>query len=247
MKMATESTGLKEVKKLLKPLVEKRRRDRMNRSLDQLKTFLLKHTHNETFRNGKMEKAEILEMTVQYLKTATLPNFQGHGSGIPRLNYQAGFQECLLQVTTFVQSCASINAQAKSSLMERLADFVDQPRAESQSGQQVNCGSARRAAAGACDTWPGHTSTLRPLAVVPGVAINRQTQQSSRLLASQGTPLQQAQNPVSAQTGNHELVRQGCAHFGEFPQKVMGWQGPVCEQQSSSKVTVPHSVWRPWP
>ncbi|XP_072114604.1 transcription factor HES-4-B-like isoform X2 [Mobula birostris] len=222
----------------------------MNRSLDQLKTFLLKHTHNETFRNGKMEKAEILEMTVHYLKTATLPNFQGHGSGIPRLNYQAGFQECLLQVTTFVQSCASINAQAKSSLMERLADFVDQSRAESQSGQQVNCGSARRAAAkaaGASGTWPGHTSALRPLAIIPGVAINRQTQQGSRLLASQGTPLHQAQNPVNAQTGNHELVRRGCAHFADFPQKVMGSQDPVCGQQSSSKVTVPHNVWRPWP
>ncbi|XP_051900736.1 transcription factor HES-7-like [Pristis pectinata] len=242
-----------QIGKLLKPLVEKRRRDRMNRSLDQLKSFLLKHTHSETFRNGKMEKAEILEMTVQYLINAALPNFQGHGSAIPRLNYQAGFQECLLQVNNFVQTCASINAQARSSLMERLTDFVDKSRSESR--KLVNCGRgysrqpprAAAPAAAVSDTWSGHSSTLRPLAIVPGVTSNPHTQQGSRLLASQGTPLHQAPNPVNVQAGNHELTQHGCTHFVDFPQKVTVSPDSICGQQSSSKVTVPHNVWRPWP
>uniref|UniRef100_A0A2K5Z402 BHLH domain-containing protein n=1 Tax=Mandrillus leucophaeus TaxID=9568 RepID=A0A2K5Z402_MANLE len=47
---------------MLKPLVEKRRRDRINRSLEELRLLLL------NLRNPKLEKAEILEFAVGYLR-----------------------------------------------------------------------------------------------------------------------------------------------------------------------------------
>ncbi|XP_069771454.1 protein hairy-like isoform X2 [Narcine bancroftii] len=177
---------------LLKPLVEKRRRDRMNRSLDQLKSFLLKHSRSESFRNGKMEKAEILEMTVQYLKNASAPDVQEHCTGIPQLNFQAGFQECLLQVNNFVRSCASVNAQSKSSLVQRLADFVDRSRADSQCRD--------RAGAPSRQSQPGHSAALGLL----GASSHLHPQQGSHLLASPSVPLQQTQNPVDIPAESHE-------------------------------------------
>ncbi|XP_065272991.1 transcription factor HES-7 [Emys orbicularis] len=59
----------KQDKKLLKPLMEKRRRDRMNRSLERLRLLLLEATQDERLKNPKVEKAEILQKTVHFVRT----------------------------------------------------------------------------------------------------------------------------------------------------------------------------------
>ncbi|CAJ0565763.1 unnamed protein product, partial [Mesorhabditis spiculigera] len=52
-------------RKLKKPLMEKRRRERINSSLDQIKALLM---HSTTTQSSKLEKADILEMAVDYIK-----------------------------------------------------------------------------------------------------------------------------------------------------------------------------------
>lgn len=49
---------------LKKPLMEKRRRARINQCLSELKQLLL---HMAPHQRSKLEKADILEMTVQYV------------------------------------------------------------------------------------------------------------------------------------------------------------------------------------
>nr|XP_025037059.1 transcription factor HES-7 [Pelodiscus sinensis] len=49
--------------------MEKRRRDRMNRSLERLRILLLEATQDERLKNPKVEKAEILQKTVHFLRT----------------------------------------------------------------------------------------------------------------------------------------------------------------------------------
>lgn len=67
------SNSLKEnvnsMRKIRKPLMEKKRRARINDSLEALKDILLKNTVAVTqgSRPTKLEKADILEMTVRYL------------------------------------------------------------------------------------------------------------------------------------------------------------------------------------
>ncbi|TRY66788.1 hypothetical protein DNTS_009580 [Danionella cerebrum] len=53
-----------------KPVVEKMRRDRINRCIEQLK-ILLKAEVNPRQNFSKLEKADVLEMAVVYLKTCT--------------------------------------------------------------------------------------------------------------------------------------------------------------------------------
>ncbi|XP_037388376.1 transcription factor HES-5-like [Pygocentrus nattereri] len=50
-----------------KPVVEKMHRDRINSSIEQLKTLLTPEFLNQQ-PNSKLEKADILEMTVSFLR-----------------------------------------------------------------------------------------------------------------------------------------------------------------------------------
>uniref|UniRef100_A0A8C3HS34 BHLH domain-containing protein n=1 Tax=Chrysemys picta bellii TaxID=8478 RepID=A0A8C3HS34_CHRPI len=63
-----------ELRKTLKPLMEKRRRARINESLNQLKTLILPLIGKDSSRYSKLEKADILEMTVQFLKEIPAPS-----------------------------------------------------------------------------------------------------------------------------------------------------------------------------
>lgn len=61
-----------ELRKIRKPLMEKKRRQRINNSLEYLKRVLLQNTVAISTSGGrvaKLEKADILEMTVRYIQT----------------------------------------------------------------------------------------------------------------------------------------------------------------------------------
>ncbi|XP_073676230.1 hairy-related 11 [Garra rufa] len=64
-------TKTESLKRKLKPEIEKKRRDRINHNLDSLKDLLFKNTADTRLQNPKLEKAEILELAVQYIKKTT--------------------------------------------------------------------------------------------------------------------------------------------------------------------------------
>ncbi|CAH2319706.1 transcription factor HES-3 [Pelobates cultripes] len=88
------------VKKVSKPLMEKKRRARINVSLEQLKT-LLENNFSQNIRKRKLEKADILELTVKYLKTLQ-NSVQGCVPLFKSAEYQAGFTNCLYSVSQFL-------------------------------------------------------------------------------------------------------------------------------------------------
>ncbi|CBY12871.1 unnamed protein product [Oikopleura dioica] len=53
---------------ITKPLMEKKRRERMNRALNEMKNILLETMGREITCHSKLEKADILENAVEYLK-----------------------------------------------------------------------------------------------------------------------------------------------------------------------------------
>ncbi|KAK7165459.1 hypothetical protein R3I94_003727 [Phoxinus phoxinus] len=70
-------------KRILKPVIEKKRRDRINQRLDELRTLLLDNTLDTRLQNPKLEKAEILELTVEYIRTKAARISQGDSSKDP--------------------------------------------------------------------------------------------------------------------------------------------------------------------
>nr|XP_057919530.1 hairy-related 5 [Doryrhamphus excisus]XP_057919532.1 hairy-related 5 [Doryrhamphus excisus]XP_057919533.1 hairy-related 5 [Doryrhamphus excisus] len=117
MKALTSTEPHRErMRRVSKPVIEKRRRERINHSLETLRLLMLENTHNEKLRNPKVEKAEILESVVKFLKsdkelvekddramtsvphrdqTTRTTNPQQH-------DYQAGMRSCLLKIRHFI-------------------------------------------------------------------------------------------------------------------------------------------------
>ncbi|XP_065426300.1 transcription factor HES-7-like [Chrysemys picta bellii] len=95
------------LRKMLKPLAEKRRRERINRSLEELRVLLLDRTRHQTLQSRKVEKAEILELAVRYLRDWSAPAGRGAdpaGEADPLQRcYLLGFRECLLRLSAFVR------------------------------------------------------------------------------------------------------------------------------------------------
>ncbi|XP_044522061.1 transcription factor HES-5-like [Gracilinanus agilis] len=93
----------KEKNKLRKPVVEKMRRDRINSSIEQLKLLLEKEFQRHQ-PNSKLEKADILEMTVSYLKQQS--HLQGKAPGsLPRslqTDFKEGYARCLQEAFQFL-------------------------------------------------------------------------------------------------------------------------------------------------
>ncbi|XP_017560330.1 hairy-related 2 [Pygocentrus nattereri] len=78
--------------KLRKPAVEKKRRDRINSSIEQLK-MLLKDELKARQPSSKLEKADVLEMAVAYLKSKTAEQ-----------SYADGFARCLEETARFLSA-----------------------------------------------------------------------------------------------------------------------------------------------
>ncbi|KAM7412240.1 hypothetical protein PAMA_021942 [Pampus argenteus] len=81
--------------KLRKPTVEKMRRDRINSCIEQLKIILEKEFHKQE-PNSKLEKADILEMTVSFLRQQLQP-------GLCQSDYSQGYSHCWRDSLHFLQ------------------------------------------------------------------------------------------------------------------------------------------------
>eukprot|EP00075_Anas_platyrhynchos_P009969 XP_027299222.1 transcription factor HES-2-like [Anas platyrhynchos] len=87
-----------EMRKTLKPLLEKRRRARINESLNQLKALILPLVGKDSSRCSKLEKADILEMTVQFLKEVPA----APSAPEPSESFRAGYRACLARLGTLL-------------------------------------------------------------------------------------------------------------------------------------------------
>ncbi|XP_062821624.1 transcription factor HES-5 [Anolis carolinensis] len=104
----------KEKNKLRKPVVEKMRRDRINSSIEQLK-LLLEKEFQQHQPNSKLEKADILEMTVDYLKQ------QGQAQAKvvqkdAQVDFKQGYSKCLHEAFQFM-SHHKVHAETQAKLV----------------------------------------------------------------------------------------------------------------------------------
>ncbi|KAM6312842.1 LOW QUALITY PROTEIN: transcription factor HES-5-like [Podargus strigoides] len=102
----------KEKNRLRKPIVEKLRRDRINSSIEQLKLLLEKEFQRHQ-PNSKLEKADILEMTVSYLKYSRA--FAASAKSLQQ-DYCEGYAWCLKEALQFL-SLHSANAETRMKLI----------------------------------------------------------------------------------------------------------------------------------
>uniref|UniRef100_A0A8C3HT30 Transcription factor HES-2 n=1 Tax=Chrysemys picta bellii TaxID=8478 RepID=A0A8C3HT30_CHRPI len=117
-----------ELRKTLKPLMEKRRRARINESLNQLKTLILPLIGKDSSRYSKLEKADILEMTVQFLKEIPAPSLTHFLSPPdPAESYREGYRACLSRLTSLLAKSHLLGRDSCSHLLEHLQRTSAEP------------------------------------------------------------------------------------------------------------------------
>ncbi|CAL8351877.1 unnamed protein product [Gadus morhua 'NCC'] len=88
----------KDKHKLRKPLVEKMRRDRINSCIEQLKALLEKDFQQQE-PNAKLEKADVLEMTVMFLRQQLQAQ-----SAAPHAAHRRGYARCWKETLHFLSA-----------------------------------------------------------------------------------------------------------------------------------------------
>nr|XP_055059625.1 LOW QUALITY PROTEIN: transcription cofactor HES-6 [Misgurnus anguillicaudatus] len=112
--------GIKD-RKTRKPLVEKKRRARINESLQELRLLLA-----DSDAQAKMENAEVLEMTVKRVEDILQNKAKEVDSASREANerFAAGYIQCMHEVHTFVSSCPGIDAAIAADLLNHLLECM---------------------------------------------------------------------------------------------------------------------------
>ncbi|XP_053293344.1 transcription cofactor HES-6 [Pleuronectes platessa] len=108
-------------RKMRKPLVEKKRRARINESLQELRVLVA-----ETDLQSKMENAEVLEMTVKRVENL-LKNRAQEVDAVNREaceRFAAGYIQCMQDVHAFVSSCPGIDQAEAAELLNHLLESM---------------------------------------------------------------------------------------------------------------------------
>uniref|UniRef100_A0A673GGD3 Transcription factor HES-2-like n=1 Tax=Sinocyclocheilus rhinocerous TaxID=307959 RepID=A0A673GGD3_9TELE len=115
-----------ELRKTLKPLMEKRRRARINESLNHLKTLILPLFGKDASRYSKLEKADILEMTVRFLRD--LPSSSAKDS------YKEGYKACLQRISAMLPQ-----SNLETETRQRVNEFLQHSMVSATSSCQNCC------------------------------------------------------------------------------------------------------------
>ncbi|XP_074536152.1 hairy-related 8.2 [Halichoeres trimaculatus] len=108
----------KEERKLRKPLIERKRRERINNCLDQLKETVI-----GAFRldQSKLEKADILEMTVKHLQNIQSNKIHDPTLGLEaQQKYSTGYIQCMHEVHNMLLTCEWMDKTLGSRLLNHL-------------------------------------------------------------------------------------------------------------------------------
>ncbi|XP_068441516.1 hairy-related 8.2 [Clinocottus analis] len=110
--------GAKAERKLRKPLIERKRRERINSCLDQLKDTVI-----GAFRldQSKLEKADILEMTVKHLQNIQSSKVHDPTLGLEaQQKYSTGYIQCVHEVHNTLLTCDWMDQPLGSRLLRHL-------------------------------------------------------------------------------------------------------------------------------
>nr|XP_020471302.1 transcription factor HES-2 [Monopterus albus] len=118
-----------ELRKTLKPLLEKKRRARINDSLSHLKSLILPLVGKDNARYSKLEKADILEMTVRFLRD--LPSTPAKDSAD---SYREGYKACLQRVSALLPKTSM-----DQDTCQRMNNFVQQSMSANVTPACLNC------------------------------------------------------------------------------------------------------------
>ncbi|XP_045163831.2 enhancer of split m7 protein-like [Mercenaria mercenaria] len=131
----TSSSYLRKIKK---PLIERKRRERINNCLSQLKTILLENIkQNGGTQVSKLDKADILEMTVSHLRQVhhqQLSAAMAASSNVVQ-RYREGYMECATEAVRYMETSRAYPNDMVMRVRTNLAPKMGYPQGHAPSNE----------------------------------------------------------------------------------------------------------------
>ena len=109
----------------MKPLLERKRRARINKCLDELKEIMTAALTSQGENVSKLEKADILELTVRHLnkmQQARRMLISSSRNPLEEIHrFQAGFSSCAQEAAQFLMSSPGVDAECGQRLLAHLS------------------------------------------------------------------------------------------------------------------------------
>jgi len=121
-------------RKVMKPMLERKRRARINRCLDELKELMSAALASEGENLTKLEKADVLELTVRHLHKLRDRQALGLGNnssnaaavGTPYADkFRAGYSHCAAEVSRYLSASSGLEVGVGQRLMSHLGRCVN--------------------------------------------------------------------------------------------------------------------------
>ncbi|KAJ6633736.1 Protein deadpan [Pseudolycoriella hygida] len=205
-----------ELRKSNKPIMEKKRRARINHCLNELKTLILDAMKKDPARHTKLEKADILEMTVKHLQTIQRNQIAIAVHNDPSVihKFKAGFSDCTDEVSRYINRMEGVDSGVKTRLINHLNNCVGAP-AQITPYTHLTAGNSYRSSGNVL----GNNSILpnpSPIAMPQDVNNNGRIQVGGMQLIPSRLP-----------TGELALVMPNSSNLSYFPSSNFTPQNPV--------------------
>ena len=107
-------------RKVMKPLLERKRRARINKCLDELKDLMVYALQSEGESIAKLEKADVLELTVKHLQKLKRQRMLQANPALDMDRYRSGFTSCANEVSRCLATIPGVNVAVGTTLMSHL-------------------------------------------------------------------------------------------------------------------------------
>ena len=107
-------------RKVMKPLLERKRRARINKCLDELKDLMVHALQHEGENITKLEKADVLELTVRHLRKLKRQQMLALNPGLDLDRFNAGYTACASEVNRCMSSISGVDGSMNNRLMTHL-------------------------------------------------------------------------------------------------------------------------------
>merc|ERR1712060_151959 len=111
-------------RKVMKPLIERKRRARINACLDELKDLMVFAMQSEGESISKLEKADVLELTVKHLRKLKRQQMLSLNPALDMDRFHAGYTTCATEVSRTLAS-TGVDISIGSRLMGHLGNKLN--------------------------------------------------------------------------------------------------------------------------
>ncbi|KAI5642045.1 helix-loop-helix DNA-binding domain-containing protein [Phthorimaea operculella] len=155
-------------RKVMKPMLERKRRARINRCLDELKELMVSALQSEGENVAKLEKADILELTVRHLHKLRRQRRLSLNPTVDADRFRAGFTHAANEVSRCLASIPGVDVRLGTQLMTHLGHRLnDMQRAAAGAGSDTPPASPPSPALSTASSSSGYVTPSPPASPMP--------------------------------------------------------------------------------